>query len=465
MFAQSQNCSIEVSFTQKVSDTEGGFTGILGDTDLFGQEIEPIGDLDGDGISDIAVSAHYSDDGGYNRGAIWINFMNIDGTVKLSQKISDTQGGFLATFYNDDSFGTCITNLGDLDGDGITDIAVGSFRNLDGGGNKGAVYILFLNTNGTVKGFQKISDTQGNFTASLSHNGAFGRSIANIGDLDNNGVIDLAVGAAQDDDGGTDRGCVYILFLNSDGTVSSHQKISSTVGNLGATLDNEDYFGLSLTALNDFDGDGIEDIMVGAVSDDDGGIDRGAVYILKLNMDGTVKSVNKISSTAGAFQGSIENNDAFGTDMSMVGDVDGNGVNDVIVSAQNDDGSGTDIGGFWLLLLNIDGTVKSEKFFGENISGISSMLNNSDKLGNGIAYLGDSYGDNRVDIALGAWFDDDGGTDRGAYYIISLEDSCDTDCNNQNTFIKTFGGSADDIGHSIMTTSDGNYISVGLTSS
>ena len=92
------------------------------------------------------------------------------------------------------------------------------------------MWILFLNTNGTVKSHQKISDTQGGFTGTLDDVDVFGNSVAALGDLDGDGIGDLAVGAAFDDDGGQDRGAVWILFLNSNGTVKSHQKISDTQG-------------------------------------------------------------------------------------------------------------------------------------------------------------------------------------------------------------------------------------------
>ncbi|MDC0241311.1 integrin alpha [Candidatus Nitrosopelagicus sp.] len=59
----------------------------------------------------------------------------------------------------------------------------------------------------------------------------FGNEIIGIGDFDGDGIIDLAVGASEDDDGGKDKGAIYILFLNSDATVKSYQKISDTSGN------------------------------------------------------------------------------------------------------------------------------------------------------------------------------------------------------------------------------------------
>ena len=296
---------------QKISDTEGGFTGILDDSDIFGRSVAALGDLDGDGVGDLAVGAFFDDDGGANcgtppncqRGAVWILFLNPDGTVKSHQKISDTEGGFTGTLHDGDIFGVSVAGLGDLDGDQVADLAVGAYGDDDGGTDYGAVWVLFLNTNGTVKSHQKISDTAGGFTGILDVPGeSFGTSVASLGDLDGDGVGDLAVGARNDDDGippsGDNRGAVWILFLNPDGTVKSHQKISNTEGGFTGTLDNADLFGTSVASLGDLDGDGKTDLAVGAYGDDDGGGARGAVWVLFLdgvpscpgdaNGDGTV---------------------------------------------------------------------------------------------------------------------------------------------------------------------------------
>ena len=74
------------------------------------------------------------------------------------------------------------------------------------------MYILFLNANGTVRAEQKISETVGGKAATLDPGDSFG-SVAGIGDLNGDGVNDIAVGATLDDDGGADRGAVYVLFL------------------------------------------------------------------------------------------------------------------------------------------------------------------------------------------------------------------------------------------------------------
>src|SRR5262249_19775381 len=73
------------------------------------------------------------------------------GHVVGAQKISDTSGGFTAQLDEEDQFGRSIVNLGDLDGDGVTDLLVGAHTDDDGGIDQGAVYILFMRSNGWVK--------------------------------------------------------------------------------------------------------------------------------------------------------------------------------------------------------------------------------------------------------------------------------------------------------------------------
>lgn len=213
--------------------------------------------------------------------------METDGTVKSHQKISDMDRGFTGVLHNEDHFGKSVANLGDLDGDGVTDLAVAANLDDDGGTNRGAVWVLFMNTDGTVKSVQKISDIVGSFTGTLDDFDIFGQSVTSLGDLDGDEVSDFAVGAFRDDDGGTNRGAVWVLFMNSDGTVKSEQKISDTVGGFSGIFDDNDWFGVSLASLGDLNGDGVSDLAVGAYRDDDGGTDRGAVWILFLN-GGTV---------------------------------------------------------------------------------------------------------------------------------------------------------------------------------
>ncbi|MEL6984380.1 MAG: integrin alpha, partial [Actinomycetota bacterium] len=345
---------------QKISDSLGGLTATLDNLDYFGIDVAAIGDLDGDGITDVMVSAFADDDGAIASGAVHVLFLNADGTVKAEQKISATEGGFGGTLIGGDQWGYAVAPIGDLDGDGRSEVAVSSAGFDDGGAGRGGLYVLFLNADGTVRTEQRISDTDGGFAAALEDSDGFGYSLGEIGDLDGDGIKDLAVGATGDDDGGSNRGAVYVLFMNADGTVRAEQKISDTIGGLTATLDDDDRFGRSIAGLGDLDGDGIEDLAVSADGDDDGGSNRGAVYVLFMNANGTVKAEQKISDLNGGFATTLNDSDYFGDSIAALGDLDGDGAEDLAVGAQNADDGGNSRGEFYILNLNTDGTVKTE---------------------------------------------------------------------------------------------------------
>jgi hypothetical protein len=412
---------------QKISDTEGGFAGVLDTNAWFGSALAVLGDLDRDGIEDLAVGTFREDDGGADRGAVWVLFLNSDGTVKSHQKISDTEGGFTGMLDDFDFFGISVAALGDQDGDGVADLAAGAEGDDDGSAvlnaNRGAVWVLFLNSDGTVKSHQKISHTEGRFTGGLDDLDFFGRSVSALGDVDRDGITDLVVGAAGDSDGGPGHGALWVLFMNSDGTVKAHQKISDTEGGFTAELDSDD-FGGSITAIGDLDGDGVTDVAAGAKLDDDGGVNHGAVWVLFLNSDGTVKSHQKISDTEGGFTG-VLGTEWFGTSVTALDDLDGDGVTDLAVGAMHDNDGGTSRGAVWVLFLNSDATVKGHQKISDTEGGFTGVLGDGDFFGRAVTVLGDLNNDDITDLAVGAIGDDDGGSgafaDRGAIWVLFLD--------------------------------------------
>jgi hypothetical protein len=406
---------------QKIDRTLGGFTAELAPHTGFGAALAPLGDLDGDGITELAVGAPNDRDGGSEsdgRGAVWILFLARDGTVRTQRKISATQGGFSGLLDSRDRFGSALAPLGDLDGDGVTELAVGAPLDDDGGtaanGDGGAVWILFLAPDGSVRAHQKLSATAGGLTGLLDRGEHFGASVAGLGDLDGDGVVDLGVGVPWDGDGGgISRGAVWMLFLRSDGSVRARQKISQTQGGLGALLEQTGYFGAALARLGDLDGDGVTELGVGVPGDDDGGFDFGAVFVLSLNRNGTVRAHQEISATRGGFGGTLALYGGFGSALAAVGDLDGDGLLELATGAQQSDG-----GALWMLSLQPDGSVRAHKKIDADEGGFTSTLDRLDAFGSALVALGDLDGDGLSDFAAGAPADDDAFFNSGAVWVL-----------------------------------------------
>jgi FG-GAP repeat protein/VCBS repeat protein len=400
-----------VKAEQLIAQGAGGFFGSLEAGNEFGASVAALGDLDGDGIHDIAVGATSDDDGGGDQGAVWIFFLNTDGTVRFQRKISGTTGGFEGDLDPGDQLGVSVAPLGDLDGDGRVDLAVGAWEDDDGGTDQGAVWILFLNTLGRVGSEQKISETAGGLGSVLDPGDRFGASLASPGDLDGDGITDLVVGCPGDDDGGIDLGALWILFLNADGTVKAEQKISATSGGL-VGVQSGDLLGISAASVGDLDGDGVADLAAGTPGDDDAGDRHGAVWILFLNADGTVKAQQEINETTGGFGGTLAPGYLFGQALGSLGDLDGDGRDELAVGGRFDDDGGSGQGAVWILLLNADGTVKAEQKVSETAGGFGGTLAPFDSFGCSVSGLGDLDGDGIPELlagAIGTGFLDQGG--------------------------------------------------------
>ncbi len=408
-----------VSIYEKIGEDIGGFNISLDTEDWFGYSVEHIGDLNGDGVGDVAVGSLKDDDGGFNKGAVYILFLNIDGSVNSTQKISDTEGGFTGGLNEWDIFGTSISYLGDINSDGLIEIGVGAEYDGDGGYRRGSIWILSLNSDGTVASQSKISDYEGGFLAVLDDWDVFGTDIAGLGDLNGDGIKDIAVSARRDGDGGTEKGAVYILFLNNDFTVNSFQKISSTQGDLNINLDNQDYFGGSVANIGDLNNDGIIDLAVGAYRDDDGGYNKGAVYILFLNSDGTVQSSQKISELYGGLNETFNDNMFFGTSVDVFFDINNDGLDEIIVGARGFENEGEEnFGAFYILNLNINGTVDSFVKYTEGLQNFDGDITQGDSFGFSITYI--SRLTDKYSIGVGTFLDDEGGFEKGSVWILQL---------------------------------------------
>lgn len=137
--------TLSVSDAQGILDMLGNFNGDLNDGDGFGAAVAEVGDLEGDGVTDLAVGAPFDDGTGSDRGAVWILLLNGDGTVLEAGKISDLAGGFEGVLRDGDRFGTEL--IGDLGGNGVDDLAAGARGTDDGGVDRGAAWTLLMDSN------------------------------------------------------------------------------------------------------------------------------------------------------------------------------------------------------------------------------------------------------------------------------------------------------------------------------
>lgn len=339
--------------------------------DRFGSAVAvllPAGDLDSDyNTLEVVVGAPGDHTYMKRQGAVFIlSLANFGTTLANYRKIIPGEGVLAGQACKYASFGTAVTSLGDLNNDGYADIAVGAPFQED----TGVVYILFLAFGGSVAKYIKIGGCDkfgggvwgnpyfGNphYPSPLAIGDEFGCSIANIGDLNGDGVPDLVVGACGDTDSkkgwapgskGQEAcvasGAIYILFMNIDGTVKYHRKISARSGNLLIGPEPGDRFGASVALVGHRNGCTV--IAVGAPFADGAGHEVGAVYVLELLQTGDVKRFEILSSAyVPAPPGSprsqymymsapLASHDYFGSAVAAL-DVDRDGVCDLLVGSR-----------------------------------------------------------------------------------------------------------------------------------
>lgn len=272
-----------------------------------GVGVDIVGDLDGDGFADIAVGASGADTNGSESGCVYI--INGPVTADVDLAVADAEiGGETAG----DAIGSRVVGLGDIDGDGFDDFAVGARTEDTNGVDAGAVYVI---TSGTLPATLADADIiiRGNKAGS-----AGGSGVSEAGDLDGDGLNDYLVGSL----GHNDLGNAYVL----QGTVTSG-KMGEVAYARFVGQSSGDQFGSGVTS-GDVSGDGTEDVVVAANRQSSS--DRGAVYVFYGPVSGTIAAYDADSKISG-----VGSNDRFGSWVDVAENTTVDGKNTLIVGASS----------------------------------------------------------------------------------------------------------------------------------
>jgi len=362
------------------------------DYDKAGRSLATVGDIDDDGLGDVLVGA---------------NQWEVEGAGKAYLLRGPLEGEFsldvaYATFTgeaDDDRLGTSVASAGDIDGDGRTDLLIGAHRNDEAADNAGAVYLV----SDVVPGVTPILESASAKLMGEAELDYAGVGINGPGDLDLDGNNDLVIGAHYNDEAGESAGIVYVAYGPLVGTLSLADTGVKLLGELESS-----YAGLSI-ASGDMDADGVPDLLIGASGASVTGSEAGAAYLVH----GPITEGRSLSMSDARFLGEFAG-DRAGHTVAVAGDVNGDGLDDLLVNAYESGVAEEGAGTTYLLLSPHSGDVNladaAARFLGEFVD---------DHAGYGLASAGDLNADGYADIAIGSSGYDDGDYQGcGAIYLL-----------------------------------------------
>lgn len=356
--------------------------------DWTGTSVAGAGDVDNDGDADFVIGAYGV--GAAASGAVYLVHGPVSGDFDLSQATVKWTAE-----SEDDWTGFSIASGSDLTGDGHPDVAIGA-RYDDGTGNSaGATYIARAIGSGTVE----LSEVTGKVFAEAEYDSS-GYAVATVGDVDADGADDLFIGSPESSRVANAAGMAHVVFGPITGPVQLSAATYRIVGERAS-----DKLGCAVARAGDLDGNGQQDLLVSACLSDRSGTDAGAVFQFSTHVE-----VDRIAADADGAMVGQQAGDQLGTAIAG-GDIDGDGLSDVLVGAPFHDAGGEDAGAVYASYgpSTIDMNTPDAKITGTGAS---------DRAGTSVAVVGDIDGDGFDDLAIGAPGRDEGGEDAGAAYIL-----------------------------------------------